>query len=139
MADDDLDDQYLVRKAIEDIKIRHEFVTVNNGSQLLDLLLGRHTTTPKIFNPDFILLDLNMPLLDGFETLIQLKGNRQTSDIPVFVLSTSRSDQDRDRAIELGALDFYVKPARYADLKRIMGDIWLKAAKQDKPSVTAVS
>jgi CheY-like chemotaxis protein len=134
MADDDLDDQYLVRRAIEDIRISHQFTTVNNGTQLMDLLLRRgHFASVQLSGPDCILLDLNMPLLDGFQTLGQLKANKDTSAIPVYVLSTSRSEKDRSRALELGASDFYVKPTRYLELKKILGDICIHCAKGQLP------
>ena len=129
MADDDLDDQYLVRRAIEDINIGHEFHTVNNGSQLLDRLLNTgNFSNAKISRPDCILLDLNMPLVDGFQALDRIKAHKGISDIPVFVLSTSRSEKDRLRSLELGACDFYLKPAQYAELKKIMGDICVRTA-----------
>jgi two-component system response regulator len=128
MADDDLDDQYLVRRAIEDINIGHEFQTVNNGSQLLDRLLQKGLySDAKLFRPDCILLDLNMPLVDGFQALDKIKSHDSISNIPVFVLSTSRSERDRLRSLELGAMDFYLKPAQYAELKKIMSDICTRA------------
>jgi two-component system response regulator len=132
MADDDLDDQYLVRRAVEDINIGHELHTVNNGSQLLDRLLktGLYSDA-KVSRPDCIVLDLNMPLVDGFQALHKIKSHESISDIPVFVLSTSRSDRDRLRSLELGARDFYRKPAQYAELKKIMGDICVKVGESN--------
>ena len=124
MADDDLDDQYLVRRAIEEINIGHDLQTVNNGSQLLDRLLckGHYSNTP-VKRPDCILLDLNMPLLDGFQALNLIKANNDINTIPVYVLSTSRSDQDRERSLKLGAAAFYVKPTQFKELKEIVQEI----------------
>ncbi len=131
MADDDLDDQYLVRRAVEDISLNYKLTTVNNGSQLIDLLLSKgisENVAP--VSPDCILLDLNMPLLDGIQTLTMLKANATVSHIPVFVLSTSRSESDRRRSLTCGAADFYVKPTQYRELKRIIADICEKTALQ---------
>lgn len=140
MADDDVDDQYLVRRAIEDINVNHVLHTVNNGSQLIDHLLRRGNFSGHSHRlPDCILLDLNMPLMDGFQTLDLIKANQDLSAIPVYVLSTSRSESDRERSLRLGAADFYVKPTQFRDLKGIVSDICtrtlrLSGATQYSPS-----
>lgn len=124
MADDDLDDQFLVKKAIEEISACYMFTSVNNGSQLLDLLTrsGQFKNSMHT-NPDCILLDLNMPLMDGFTALDRLKNLKELSHIPVYILSTTRNPADQKRSMLLGASDFYVKPAKYSDLKAILSDI----------------
>lgn len=124
MADDDVDDQYLVRRAIEDIQIKHVLTTVNNGNQLLEHLQKQQNEKTL---PDCILLDLNMPLLDGFQALSRIKADKSFSVIPVFILSTSRSSSDRELSLKLGAADFFVKPTQFGDLKTIMKDICLRA------------
>ncbi len=60
-------------------------------------------------SPDIILLDLLMPVMDGFETLARLKGNPKTAKIPVFMLSTMTHGADMSRAKSLGAVNFFVK------------------------------
>ncbi len=75
--------------------------------------------------PDVILLDLLMPVMDGFETLIRLKNNPKTSKIPVFMLSTMTHGEDMARAKALGAVNYFVKtqvtPTQLAeDLKRLL-------------------
>lgn len=133
MADDDLDDQYLVRRAVEEIDLRHQLHTVNNGSQLIERL---RLPEPK---PDCILLDLNMPLVDGFQALNFIKSRKEMSAIPVYVLSTSRSQADRERSLLLGAVAFYVKPTQFGELRQIVQEICAQArafsgAEQYNPS-----
>lgn len=124
MADDDPDDQYLVKKALEESEIGHVFTPLSNGLQLMDKLLCRGTFAEAAGPlPDCILLDLNMPLLDGFETLSLIKADQALRNIPVYILSTTRSDKDRTKALEMGASGFYVKPAKFAALKNILSEI----------------
>jgi CheY-like chemotaxis protein len=128
MADDDPDDQYLVKKAIEESDISHSFTALDNGLQLMDLLLCRGSFARAAGPlPDCILLDLNMPLLDGFETLSLLKADQALRHIPVYILSTTRSDDDKAKAMRMGANGFYIKPARFAELKDIVSDIFVKS------------
>jgi CheY-like chemotaxis protein len=127
MADDDPDDQYLVKKALEESEIPHTFTPLSNGLQLMDMLLCRGTFAEAAGPlPNCILLDLNMPLLDGFETLSLIKSDEALKTIPVFILSTTRSDKDRAKAIEMGASGFYIKPAKFATLKDIVNEISLR-------------
>jgi CheY-like chemotaxis protein len=127
MADDDPDDQYLVKKALEESDILHSFKPLSNGLQLMDMLLCRGTFAEAAGPlPDCILLDLNMPLLDGFETLSLIKADQALRNIPVYILSTTRSDKDRAKAIDMGASGFYIKPAKFATLKAIISEISTK-------------
>lgn len=125
IADDDLDDQYIIKDVIEKLKVKHEFVSVYNGLELLHLLKGTGKTGEKII-PGLIIMDLNMPLLDGLGALSQIKANEELKDIPVYILSTSRFDYDKQRALELGANDFFSKPYKFEELKEIIKDIFTK-------------
>lgn len=70
--------------------------------------------------PDLILLDLVMPKFDGFEVLDSLKSNPETKDIPVIVLTARAGEEDRQRAMELGAESYMTKPFRPQELWDIM-------------------
>ena len=126
IADDDKDDQMLVKEAIAEI-MQCEIRSVYNGLELLDYLLKRGkyegSTDPQ---PDFILLDLNMPLLDGFGVLAKVKEDAQLRHVPIYILSTSRMDHDKKRSSELGANGFYTKPILFNQLKEIIEEIALK-------------
>lgn len=129
IADDDLDDQYIIKDVIEKLQVKREFVSVYNGLELLHLLKGTGKTGEKII-PGLIIMDLNMPLLDGLGALSQIKANEELKNIPVYILSTSRFDYDKQRALELGANDFFSKPYKFEELKEIIKDIFLKTFKE---------
>jgi CheY-like chemotaxis protein len=123
VADDDVDDQELMRRGLKDCKVKVEITAVYNGLQLMDYLLRREGYKKITDTPDLILLDLNMPLMDGFETLKEIKKHKNLAHIPVYVITTSRSKDDKAKALELGASGFYSKGSSSKDVKRIMTEI----------------
>jgi CheY-like chemotaxis protein len=123
MADDDLDDQELMVKGLKDCKAKVEISAVYNGLQLMDYLLKRQAYRNIKETPDLILLDLNMQLMDGFEVLKEIKSHPELKNIPIYVITTSRSKNDREDAIKLGATGFYSKGSSSKDIRRIMGEI----------------
>lgn len=127
VADDDLDDQELIHQAFKDSKANFSIVKVFDGVQLLDYLLKRwrfrqNTDLP----PDLILLDLNMPLMDGFQVLTVLKETPSLSKIPVFVVTTSKSEADKQRAMASGATGFYHKGGSSKQIKDIVRQVCLE-------------
>jgi len=120
VADDDSDDQYFIDQALKELEFPYTLKAVFNGLQLLDHLKGGDRASDR---PDFIILDLNMPLLDGYGVLDQIKNDPQLKDIPVFVLSTSRFDHDARKTQSMGAAHFYSKPYRFEELKEIVREI----------------
>ncbi|MDY6900587.1 MAG: CHASE2 domain-containing protein [Cyanobacteriota bacterium] len=74
-------------------------------------------------NPDVILLDLAMPNMDGFELMVKLQSNPQTSSIPIIVSSASVFDEDRQRSLEAGAKTFLPKPLQVEELTKTLGNI----------------
>jgi CheY-like chemotaxis protein len=123
MADDDLDDQYLIKTALKDAKVPIFLYPVYDGIQLLDFLLKRYQFKNIPHRPDLIFLDLNMPLMDGFEALRVIKSNPTLKDIPVYVLTTSRAEEDRKLALELGATGFYKKGSSSKEINRIVKEV----------------
>src|SRR6185437_4552821 len=73
--------------------------------------------------PCLIFLDLKMPVLNGFEVLSWLREQEFASQIPVIVLSGSDEQGDKERALQLGAADYLVKPVKVIDIQRHLGDI----------------
>jgi CheY-like chemotaxis protein len=129
VADDDDDDQYLIEQALRETLKSHSLKTVNNGLELVDLLFNGEDQFEDGL-PDFILLDLNMPLLDGFSVLEQVRSNEFTKKIPVYVLTTSRFETDRKKSHEMGANGFYSKPYQFEQLKGIIRSICAANANQ---------
>ncbi len=126
VADDDIDDQDLIRRSFSDSKVQVEVNSVYNGLQLMDYLLRkeayRNITDPL---PDLVMLDLNMPLMDGFDVLQQIKKHPALINIPVYVLTTSRNPEHRKKALDLGATGFYSKGASSKEIRRIVQEVCL--------------
>lgn len=115
VADDDDDDLMLIRETFEDRRLANELRFVKNGEEVMQYLLrqGKFAepwTSPR---PGLILLDLNMPRKDGREVLAEIKANAAFRDIPVFVLTTSRAEEDVHQTYELGGSSFISKPVTF--------------------------
>ena len=121
LVDDDVDDLEFVQEALVSNSYKGPVDTATNGQELLDRLVNHQA------KPDVILLDLNMPLLDGFQALHRIKSNPLLSRIPVIILTASTNKDDEKRCFALGCTSYFRKPNRleqYADLviaiKRLM-------------------
>jgi CheY-like chemotaxis protein len=123
VADDDLDDQDLIRSGLKDCRVQVDIVPVYDGLKLMDYLLKRHEFKHNEDRPDLILLDLNMPLMDGFQVLNEIRKYVTLRKIPVYVITTSRSKAEREKALDMGASGFYSKGASSKDVVRIMKEI----------------
>jgi CheY-like chemotaxis protein len=123
IADDDVDDQELMRKGLQECKVAVHIVAVFNGIQLMDFLLKRHSFKWSQDEPDLIFLDLNMPLMDGFMVLKEIKSLSRLKSVPLYVITTSRSSIDKKKAIELGASGFYSKGSSSKDIIKIMREV----------------
>jgi CheY-like chemotaxis protein len=123
VADDDLDDQELMARGLRDCRVKIEISAVYNGLQLMDYLLKREAYRNTKERPDLILMDLNMPLMDGFDVLRKIREFPDLMKIPIYVITTSRSKADRDLALELGANGFYSKGSSSKDIRRIMTEV----------------
>jgi len=132
ICDDDEDDRMLTRQALEHAHISNSLRFVEDGKQLLDFLYQRGEfagETGKAPRPGLILLDLNMPKMDGREALKVIKGDKTLHDIPVVVLSTSRLDEDIVRSYQLGVNSFISKPVTFSGLVEamsVLGRYWLE-------------
>jgi CheY-like chemotaxis protein len=132
VCDDDEDDRMLTQQALEDAHISNSVRFVEDGEQLLDYLYQRGKyagETGKAPRPGLILLDLNMPKIDGREALKAIKLDPQLKDIPVVVLSTSRLDEDIARSYQLGVNSFITKPVTFSGLveaMNVLGRYWLE-------------
>jgi CheY-like chemotaxis protein len=123
VADDDLDDQEMIKLAFLNTNAAFEVIPVYNGLQLMDYLLHRESYKHITDYPDLIILDLNMPVMDGFEVLQEVHVQKDLKDVPIYILSTSWQDRDKQKAISLGARGFYTKPVSLKELKRIFEEV----------------
>jgi CheY-like chemotaxis protein len=106
-VDDDLDDQDIFCEAIKSINPKIVCHVANDGIQALQLL------EELVILPEIIFLDLNMPLFNGKEFLIELRRSKKFKDINVIMYSTSTNPKDAADCKKLGAIDFIVKPTTF--------------------------
>ena len=112
-ADDDADDLHMMREILEHLDDQHQIVEALNGRQALDYLeLINHPAEL----PCLIVLDINMPVLNGRDTLAILKNNEAYNAIPVVVFTTSSSELDHAFCKKMGA-EVFTKPPSYESLK----------------------
>lgn len=112
LVEDNLDDVRLTKLALENLAIPADMVHCGNGEQLLNLL-----QTEPLSNISYILLDLNMPKMNGFDVLNRFHGDEELRRLPVIVFTTSSSPSDIKTCYELGANAYVVKPINFVDLE----------------------
>lgn len=112
LADDDEDDRYIFTDALEEINPKISYKTFENGIDLMHVL-----SNPKNKLPDYIFLDLNMPLMDGEECLQKIRNLDYLNDIPVIIQSTSIDASKAERLRDLGANLYLKKPNTFSALK----------------------
>ncbi len=125
ICDDDEDDLYLVKSVFNDTKFGNQTVYLKNGVELLNYLQNYKGET----SIGLILLDLNMPKMDGRETLKVIKNTAEFRHIPVVILTTSNAPQDIEQCYELGANCFITKPSSYEGLNdaiKTLSKFWLE-------------
>lgn len=124
MADDNLADHDRVKKAARECKVNHVFTSVYNGSQLMDLLLKKGVYyTAETVSPDLIIMEIDLPVISGFEVMKEIKSNKQLQNIPVYFLTNNKSEENREKALDLGATDYFIKPLKYSELQAIVNNI----------------
>jgi len=108
LVEDDDVDQIVMERAFKDLKITNQLVNTANGEEALEYL-----KTESNKKPCFILLDLNMPKMDGIEFLRIIKADEALKKIPVIIMTTSRAEQDIIKSFRLGAVGYIVKSIDY--------------------------
>src|SRR5687768_14196873 len=109
VVDDDSDDRDLIKKVFTECPDPVDVIELSDGSEVIPYLTG--CTDAQL--PTAILLDLNMPVMNGFEVLMEIKTNDKLHLIPVYVLTTSNQARDRVHSVRLGANGMITKPASY--------------------------
>lgn len=131
VAEDDADDRLLLEEARIENRLRNQFIFAEDGLELLDLLYqrGRYSHLRGTPRPGLILLDLNMPRMDGREVLQKIKEDPALRGIPVVALTTSRAEEDVIRTYDLGVSGFITKPVDFEGLIAVVRDLkryWLE-------------
>jgi len=129
MVEDNATDVRLTEEALNNAKVLNSLSVVGDGEAALDFLYqrGRYATVER---PDLVLLDLNLPKIDGREVLKIMKSDETLKSIPVVILTASNSETDMVRAYNLGANCYITKPVdfqRFVEIVRTINDFWLTA------------
>ncbi|MBI4666651.1 MAG: response regulator [Nitrospinae bacterium] len=115
LAEDNLADQELTRRVLDDSKIVNELFIVEDGVEALNYLRneGKYTDKARHPLPDLILLDINMPRMDGKQTLMEIKKDPILRAIPVIMLTTSNHERDVIDSYKLGVNAYITKPVDF--------------------------
>jgi len=116
LVEDNPQDVEITRRALEKGQVKNRLTVARDGQEALDILDAIKGDDP----PSLILLDLNMPRLNGIEVLQVIKGDPNLRRIPVIVLTTSTREEDIVRAYDLGVNTFISKPVRFEDFMRVV-------------------
>lgn len=111
IAEDDVEDLMIIRESFKELNQPYELHFLENGVKLLDYLAG---LTPETL-PTLIILDLNMPLMNGTETLRKLREQELFAHIPIMMFSTSVNEIEKAECIKLGAANYITKPSTYKE------------------------
>ena len=117
LVEDDPGDVLITREAFAENKVRNHLSVVNDGVNALQFL-RREADYASAPRPDLILLDLNLPRMDGYEVLAHIKSDADLQRIPVVVLTTSDAEEDVLRSYDLHANAYVTKPV---DFERFLG------------------
>jgi len=109
LIEDNRADASLTTETLKDSAIPNMVHLVKDAAHALTFLIGKNSDSGSQ-NPDLILLDLNIPVMNGFDFLIEIKKDTRFKDIPVFILSSSSEAADIMKARNLGASSYFVKP-----------------------------
>ncbi len=117
VVDDDKEDHLILQEYFSESRIEKNVKFVDNGVKALEYL---ENITGDEDLPKLIVLDLNMPLLNGSQTLLQLKQNMRFKNIPVIIYSTSESENEKRKCLSFGAIDYMVKPVTMEEGQRMV-------------------
>lgn len=118
LVEDDAGDVLMTREALADSKVLNDLRVVSDGREAIDYL--DRTDDPDSPRPDLILLDLNLPKVDGREVLAYVKGNDRLRRIPVVVLTTSQAEEDIVRSYDLHANAYVTKPVDFEQFMSVV-------------------
>lgn len=130
IAEDDVDDRFLLKKAFEESGFTESVDFVDNGIQLLEYLKQSQQAQRQNY-PRLILLDLNMPRMDGKQVLKEIKEDPEFKKIPVVVFTTSRNELIINKCYEMGANTYIIKPVSFEGLLSIVQQLksyWIQTA-----------
>jgi two-component system response regulator len=127
LVEDNPRDTKLTIRALNKYNITNKLVVLEDGAEVLDFIFCRGKYTNRVItnHPKIILLDLNLPKVNGLEALKTIKSDKRTKMIPVVIVTSSNQDQDMKTAYEYGANSYVVKPVDFNKFIEAMGHLVL--------------
>jgi CheY-like chemotaxis protein len=126
LVEDDPGHARLVEKNLRRSNLANDIITASDGQQALDYLFGEgEYAGGEHPSPLLVLLDLNLPVLDGYQVLKRVKANKRTKHIPVIVLTTTDDAREVSRCYELGCSVYVTKPVEYAQFSEAIRQLGL--------------
>jgi two-component system response regulator len=120
LVEDNANDAELTLRALKQRNLANQVFVCRDGAEAINFFAESTSPVPKV-----VLLDLKLPKVDGLEVLRRLKSNTRTKSIPIVVLTSSREEPDIERAYELGANSYIVKPVDFEAFARAVSDVGL--------------
>ena len=127
-VEDNPDDVEIARRAFKRTGVASDIVLARDGQEVLDRLFGEESSTTR---PDLMVLDLNLPRVNGFEVLERVRASELYASMPVVVLTASARQEDILQTYRLGANSYIQKPAvfeRFTHCLEVMCEYWLEVA-----------
>jgi chemotaxis family two-component system response regulator Rcp1 len=126
LIEDSPTDAKIIERALRESNIDHRLTVIPEGRQALDYLLTLEAAeAPETLEPDLILLDLNLPGIDGCQVLSEIKTHPFLRSLPVVILTTSRREEDVLQSYEAGANTYIQKPAEYPHYRDLVATLRL--------------
>ncbi|MGR9105945.1 MAG: response regulator [Gammaproteobacteria bacterium] len=130
LVEDNPDDELLALDALAANRVANQVVVARNGAEVLDYLFGTGSHAERDLRdiPALILLDLKMPKIGGLEVLNRIRTDHRTQLLPVVILTSSNTDEDRLKAYTLGANSYVLKPVdfdEFVETVGLLGSYWL--------------
>lgn len=118
LAEDNAGDIFLVRRALDEHNIEYDLQVVRDGAEAIEFV-ARMGQPGEAACPDLVLLDLNLPKVDGSEVLREFRKHPDCLETPVVIVSSSDSQKDRSRVAALGAVRYFKKPSELAQFMEL--------------------
>lgn len=131
LVEDNLQDELLTLRALKQNKITNEVIIARDGAEAVDYLFctGKYSERNPDITPQVVLLDINLPKMDGLQVLERIRASQITKRLPVVLLTTSKEEKDVATGYNLGANSYVRKPvdfSHFTETVKSLGDYWLK-------------
>ncbi len=137
LVEDNPDDVEITRRALSKSQVPNVLHVARDGQEAIEFLFGERTNGTLATTPDLILLDLNLPKVDGIEVLQRVRSSKTHSVIPVIVLSSSDREEDVTRSYRLGSNTYIQKPVEFDAFfysLEILAVYWIVIARLPHPT-----